>query len=300
MIYRWLCGLCAVLMGLAAVAACAEESERAAGPRRVISLSPNLTESVYAMGAEELLVGRSMFCAWPPEALELKNCGGWANPNFEVITKLDPDMILLLGRHESVSEFAEARGIAVEQFEMDDSETILAGIRKLGRVLGREDAATSLALRIEAELGELAGEIEELEMEQRPLTFLSLTRSQGSLASIFTAAGDSFIAESLELAGGRNAFAELTQPYAQVSKEALLMRNPEVVLEIQAGMELTSESRRMLVADWEQLPTLAAVREGRIHVLNEAYLMIPGPRIVLMVRRLRAALFPGGIPKNTP
>jgi len=264
----------------------------AARPRRVVSLSPNITESVFALGAGGQLAGVSDFSNYPPEARRLKNCGGWSNPNFEVISMLHPDLILVLGKHQRVRDFGKERGIDVQGVSMDSVATIFFGLRRLGELLGREDEATSLTARIRGELDGLQAELDRRPDRHRPTALISIGRNPGPLAEILTATGGSFLDELLTLAGGKNIFGDITQYYPQVSKETLMTRQPEVILELTGGVDLTPEQQRALIGDWQALPSIHAVKNGRISVLNEDYLAIPGPRLPQIVRTFRNALYP--------
>jgi iron complex transport system substrate-binding protein len=263
-----------------------------AAPRRVISLSPNLTESVYAVGAGGLLVGISDFCQYPPEVKNLKRCGSWSYPNLEVVSALKPDLILVLGKSQKIRNFAQARGIAVEGFNMDNLQTIKRELLRLGRLLGHEAEATSLTRAMDADLGTLKTELDRIPASDRPTVLLSLGRQPGTLANILTPNGGSFLDEAMTLAGGRNVFGDLKTFYPQVSKESLLVRRPEVIIELTGGIELTPVQRRQLIGDWQALPSIPAVQHGRIYVLTQDYLMMPGPRQPKIVRTLRDVLFP--------
>ena len=285
----WLLGLGA-LFSLLAGWAPAADAQGAPGPRRVVSLSPNITESIFAIGAGDLLVGVSDFCNDPPAARTLRRCGGWANTNFEVLVDLRPDLILVLGQHRKVRRFGEERGFPVRGVSMDSVATISTGLLELGRLLGREEAATSLTARIKAELSELQRELTARSVDHRPTVFVSIGRRPGSLAGIHTSTGGSFLDEAITLAGGRNVFADVRTYYPQASKESIVQRRPEVILELGVEQGLTARQKRALIEDWSDLPSLPAVKSGRIYALEGNDLLIPGPRLPEIVRRFRAAL----------
>jgi iron complex transport system substrate-binding protein len=112
----------------------------------------------------------------------------------------------------------------------------------------------------------------------------------GAMAGLTTVGPKSFLAELVEIAGGRNVFSEMDAPYPQISKESLIVRDPRVILELRPGEDLDEEATRSLRQDWQALPTLRAVREGRIHVLTDEVLLVPGPRIVRAARILARAI----------
>ncbi|MCL5270204.1 MAG: helical backbone metal receptor [bacterium] len=262
-------------------------------PRRVISLSPNITESVFAMGAQDLLVGVTDFCRYPPEARAIQSCGGWSNPNYEVISRLQPDLILILGEHVKVREFASGRGIRLLSVTMDGRDTILGGIRQIGAVLGRAEAARALVRRIDADLAGIARELAaDPRAKTPPRVFISVERKAGSLNGMYSAGAGSFLGDALRLAGGANILADVRQPYPQVSKESLIARHPDAILELTTLNQLSSQERRQLISDWQLMPSIPAVKNGRIHILTDECLLIPGPRLPQVVRTIKNALYP--------
>jgi iron complex transport system substrate-binding protein len=287
-------GLVAILLAalsvvLAAAPRAQNAPERPAAPRRIVSLSPNLTETLFALGAGDRVVAVSDFCIGPPEALALPRVGGWSNPNFESIVALNPDLIVVLGRHETAVEFAARRGIAVAQIPMMNVETIRSGIAELGRRLNCEDRASSLTAAIDARLAAFAAEAADPDRPP-PRVFISTVRAPGSLSTLYTVGGGSFLDQAVRLAGGVNVFNDVDQPFPQISGESLIVRRPEVILELEAGIELSVDQRKQLVEDWSAMPTLPAVRGGRIHILTDPDLLIAGPRLPELIERLRRAI----------
>jgi iron complex transport system substrate-binding protein len=257
---------------------------------RVISMAPNLTESVFEIGAGDTLVGVTDFCRYPPEALLRRRCGGWSNPDFEVVSRLEPDLILIQGQHQAVHEFADRRGIRLCSILMDDVESIREGMIELGEILGYEDGATSAVKKFEYRLSVIQSALESNHAGTRPRVFLSLSRREGSLSGIMTMASGSFMDQALQFAGGENVFSDLKQPYPQVSQESLIKRSPEYIIEIRGDALVREELKNGLIEDWSVLSSLPAVMHDRIHVLNANYLMIPGPRFPLTVQLIYDAL----------
>jgi iron complex transport system substrate-binding protein len=275
---------CLLVMGLLTQWAAGEP------PQRVISMAPNLTESVFAIGAGDKLVGVTSLCRYPGAVQGIRRCGGWSDPNFEVITALKPDLILVQEVHRAVVDFAEPRGIAVCSVPvMDNLKTLREGILLLGGALDAEDGATSAVARLDAALTELSAET--ARHENRPRVFLSLSRSPGSLAGIMTVSGGSFMDEALKLAGGENIFGDLDDFYPQVSRESLIARRPEIILEVRGDNTIADDLAERLRADWRTLGSIPAVRNGRIELVAGDHMMIPGPRFPLIVRDLQTALY---------
>jgi len=267
----------------------ASGTQPARAPQRIISMSPNVTECIFAMGLGDRVVGVSDWTMYPPEARDKEVVGSASAPSVERIIALRPDLIIVLGQQEKVAELCEQKGYPLLRMRMDRLETIYSGLQVLGERLGAEEEASGL---IDTVRWGLEGIERQVGARPKPRVFLSLSRQPGTLAGVQTVSGETLLSELVEVAGGRNIFDDLAIPYPEVSKEALLERAPEVILEIRPGEELTEARRRQLLADWQAMPGLPAVRSGRVEFLTESHLLVPGPRVVLAARRLALALHP--------
>ena len=257
----------------------------------VIAFGPSLTETVYALGHGERLVGVSSFVTYPPEAIELPFVGGMTDPNLERIAALQPRLVLLAGRVPLIEQLGARSGFAVRDATMDTLAQIESGTQTIAQLLGDGAAGERLWAEIAAELRAVEQEAAE---RPRVSVFIAMSRSRGDLNQLFTMGGTSFVHELVALAGGDNIFADASQPYLEASKERVLARAPEVIIELQPGAMLDDEARARMRAEWKAMPTLPAVQSGRIHILTEDYLLIPGPRIGQTARRLFEAIHAGG------
>ena len=262
---------------------------RGAVAKRIVATAPNVVESLYAIGAGERVVGVGDFCTWPPQVATKPRVGGDFNPNFERILALEPDLVVLQGRSENMAAFCRKFGIRLLRVEMLDLESIYRGLLQLGAAVGREAEADRLAARLRLGLARLSLQVAG---RPRPKVLIVLGHRAGSLRVVSSAGGETFLSELIEVAGGWNVLADVAEPYPQVSKETLLRRQPEVILEFHPGRKLTAAEREALLADWRSMPSLPAVRDGRIHFLTEDYVLLPGPRVVESARRIAEALHP--------
>lgn len=259
--------------------------------KRIVSIGPNVTETICALGARDRLVGVSEFCSYPPEVKQLRQVGGPANPRFETISALRPDLIVMQFATPAVKSFAAERGIELAEVHMDTIATIERDIGRLGALLGREDAAASITTRMRRDLDELRRCVAEIPEAKRPLVFLSVERQAGSLAGVLTASDRSFLGEALALAGGRNAFGDDPRLYGEVSRERLVARRPEAILELRGHEVTDARERDRLVRDWDAMASLPAVANKKIYVLGGEDLLVPGPRLARTVRAIHDALY---------
>jgi len=186
-------------------------------------------------------------------------------------------------------ELCKLSGTPWLEVKMDDVRSIEAGISLIGSAVGRPAEAETLNAAIHDML---------LSVSRRTAAahtvrvFICVGRAPGSLAGIVTVGPDSFISEILTTAGGINIFSDADIPYPQVSKESLLQRQPEVILELRPNERLDEHQLIALQNDWLTLSSVPAVDSGRIFVLTEDYLVIPGPRIGIAAEHLARLLHP--------
>lgn len=259
------------------------------GPRRVITFAPSVTESVFAMGEGDRVVGISDWCHYPPESQDRPRCGGAASPNFEAVVGLHPDLVIVLGQATKMADFCQARSIPLLRVRMNSVAEIQTDLLRIGEALDAPDPARALAERIAKELAAVKSD---LPSERRPSVFLGLNRPPGAVGSLMTAGGGTFLDEVLTLAGGRNVFADLKE-YPTVSKETLVMLAPDVIVELRPEETIGQERSRELDADWAPLSSLPTVRDGRIAYVTQGFVLQPGPRVAETVRILKRALGTG-------
>lgn len=258
-------------------------------PRRIICMSPAITELVFSLGRGDYVVGVSDFCTWPAETSQKDKIGGAFNPNLEKLLSLAPDLIIIQGRCEKVTRFCRRKNISLLQVEVSNIETIYNDLNLLGRKLNCAERAEQLCTEIRQTLWEIKAKAAK---HRKRRVFFSLGRTSGSLIGLTTIGGKTFISELIDIAGGENIFADIEQPYPRISKETLLKRAPEIIIEAHPGRVLSPEEQQRLKRDWQAFASLPAVRDGQIRFLTEEYLLIPGPRICQTARLLARCIHP--------
>jgi iron complex transport system substrate-binding protein len=258
----------AALAGLLTlVAGCGRAAPRTGAPR-VVSLSPSTTEAAFAIGAGNLLVGRSRFCDYPPEATALPVVGGFADPSIEAIVALRPT--LAIGARGPAGPALEgtlaARGIATFFPETESIAQIEAMITELGRRLGHEEGARFAVAQIEAARRAVAA----AKGPRVRAAFLF------DVAPIFAAGPGSFADELLREAGGENVITA-GGAYPTLDIERLLALDPDVILDGAADEQ--GRSRVLQKAGDPGWKSLRALRAGRVRPLAASVVLRPGPRI---------------------
>lgn len=291
--------LCVVASGGSALAlGCRQAAEgaaaqavRAGGTRSdsVVTLSPAITEIVFALGAGDRIVARSDFTTYPPEAVRLPSCGGYTNPNLEVLAALQPELVIIQGIHSSVAEFCRARGRECLAVKLDSLDDLYTTTTQIADALGCHERGVELVGAIGRDLDGVRAAVSGL---PRRTVFLSLGRQAGDLRGIMTCGGGTFLDELVAIAGGDNVFGDSAVLYPEASLEQVVARDPEVILELHPGEGLSAEQAAGIAREWLRLPSLAAVKADRVAVLTQDYLMVPGPRTGLAARALAAAVHP--------
>lgn len=278
------CALVVGVLGAWLLGGLAGPRSPAAGPyRRILCMSPAAAEIAFAVGAGDRIVGVSEYTDYPPDAADLPRCGGYTNPNFELIIGLQPDLIVLQGRFERLRQFARQNGIAVISLQLYDLQSILEETERLGAAIGLADGGREASAEMRRRLDAVRERVKGL---PRPRVMLVAGRERDSLRDISVPGPGGFLSDLLRVAGGENVFEDLTTRYATVNKEALVARAPEIIIELHGtegdDEQATAQARRL----WVELSLLPAVRDGRVHAIAAGYALKPGPRVVRLAERL--------------
>lgn len=257
------------------------------GGSGIVSMAPNITETIFALGEGDRVVGVSEFDDYPPEVRALPKLGGYLDPDLEAITMLSPEMIIVPGRHEQVTRFGELQGISVLNIHMDNFETIFRGIETIGITLHVPSRADDLCESIRADLDAIRAAVAPFE---RRKVLIVLGRERGDLTNLQTVGGSSFLSEIVDVAGGDNIYKDADKPYLEASKETIVLSKPDAILEIHAGKTYTTNQQQAFYNDWRYLNSVPAVQSGSIYFVTASHAMRPGPRIAdvakIVARRL--------------
>lgn len=251
-------------------------------PKRIVSLNPDLTENVIALGAGDRLVGVSDFCPLPP-AGSAERLGGLQNPGLERIAALRPDLVLATREGNSPETVARLRGLGVAVYVFDEARDFAAYfsfLRELGVLLGREEAANG-------RIGEMEAAIGRVRSAPRPPEPVAVFVQIG-LQPLVTASRGTLIGEMVEIAGGKNIAAAVSPRYPVFSREQVLLDDPEVIIVAAMGSEAAASA-----AFWERFPELRAVKNGRVYLLDPDTVCRLGPRLAEGLERI-AELIAGG------
>jgi iron complex transport system substrate-binding protein len=245
-------------------------------PRRIVSLSPNVTEMLYGIGAFGQLVGISDYCTYPPEVNRLPSIGGWHTPSLEKLAGLHPDLVVVdEGQAAFVESNMKSLGIPMLVVPNRSIQDVYSGIESLGRGTGHADEARKLIAAMREGLLRVS---QKTAGKTRPRVVLIVDRTPGTLRDLYIATEGGFLAELVAIAGGRVTAPRSPRGYAKLSKEDLLALNPDIILDFIHGVK--SRFSGDPIEAWREMPELKAVRSGQVHGVNEDFVPHASQRMV--------------------
>lgn len=279
----------------AAIGGCSREPRPSApasseSPHRIVSLAPNITEIIYAVGAGDLLVGNTRYCKFPPEAREVPKVGGYYDPSYESIVALRPNLVILLPEHVEARQRLAELGIPWAEIQCEGLGGLLDAVTGIARICGRETQGSGVTAKMRAT-------IEEIRARPRrgppPSAILCVGRGMGggAVSEVYIAGPDTFHGTLLAAAGGTNAYSGRLR-FPLLSQEGILRLNPDVIFEFVPDLAEHSLSEAGIKADWRRFPRVPAVASGRIHIFGGEHVAIPGPRCIGLLDAMQRALYP--------
>jgi iron complex transport system substrate-binding protein len=261
----------------------------AQAPKRIVSLVPNVTEILFAIGAGPQVVAVSNYDVEPPEVRSLPTVGALLDPDTEKIISLKPDLVITYGSQTDLQSQLKSANIPFFDYRHAGLDHIMVTMRTLGARTGHaeqaERVASALQSSIEAVKKRVAG-------KPRPKTLLVFGREPGSLRNIYASAGRGFLHDMLVVAGGEDVLQDIEKESAQISTEMILARAPEVILELNAAPRLNDADLKRVVDPWMKLSSVPAVRNKRVIILLGPGMTVPGPRVIDGIEKMAKALHP--------
>lgn len=260
---------------LVLVLGCTGSQDEPAGTSlRVISLAPSITETLFAIGAGDAVVGVTRYCNYPEKARTLPRIGDFATVDLESIVRLKPDLVIATtdGNPRETVEKLESLGITTLIVGTRGFEDIISSMAAIGEAVGRGAAAREIAARIRSEWNATAARHE----GQKDLPVLLLV----GINPLVAAGEGSFGDELIRQAGGRNVFSDSGKAYVTTNHEAIISLEPAVILQSAMGSETDEQVRK----DWSRWSSIPAVRDARVYVLDQDLINRPGPRIMEALR----------------
>jgi iron complex transport system substrate-binding protein len=252
-------------------------------PQRIVSLAPHITEIIFRLGTGERLVARSDYCRYPSAALQLPTVGGYLNPDLEKIVSLNPDLVFIFP-NENLEKKLTGLQLKAAAIPNETISDILQGIETVGRMLHIPGKAQNMISSIRDSLDTLAKQAALLPSRT---ALILIGREPGTMRALYAAGKETYLSELLGMLNVKNVFDDVPLRYFEVSKEDLLLRNPDMIIEFRSDGNVDTAA---LVRDWDQLSTLKAVKQQQIVIFNDVSFLIPGPRIAKNAYKLYQTL----------
>ena len=269
---------------VAALALCATILH-AVGPTRVVSIIPATTEMLFAMGAGSRVVAVSSYDHFPPEVERLPRVGALLDPDLERILTLKPDLVIVYDTQTDLKTQLDRAKIPYYSYAIRGLADITETIRSLGALVGVPAQAIALSTRIEQQLADVRARVAST---PRPKTLLIFGRERGSLRNIAASGGQGFLHDMLETAGGADVLADMPRQSVTMSTEMVLARAPDIIIELRSSTEDMNPDLHA----WDALPSVPAVKNHRVYLLQGEEFVVPGPRVGAATERLARVLHP--------
>lgn len=263
-----------------------------AQPARIISTAPSITEMLYALGLGDRIVGVTMYCHYPPEALKKPKVGTYLRPDLETILSLRPDLVVALKSPVDLTPRLTAMKLRALEVDHEDLAGIYESIRRIGDVTQAADRAGALTVRIQEQLAAIRNRSAPL--AKRKIMFI-VGRTPGRLEGLVAVGRASYLNELMAIAGGENIFGNTAIAYPKISIEEVLSRDPDVIVDMGDMADtvgVTDEHKRGVAALWKRYPTLKAVQGDGVFAVASDIFVVPGPRAVDAAREFARMLHP--------
>jgi iron complex transport system substrate-binding protein len=252
--------------------------------RRIVSLAPNITETLYALGLQDLLAGDTDYCDYPPDAKLKPKVGGAINPSLESIANLHPDLVLVtksLNRLETVRSL-DHLGIPSYATDPHTVQDIISSMERLAEILGAQQAGATLAQEMERRLAEI-----EQRVAPVPASRVLFVVWREPLISVGTG---TFIADALRVAGAKSII-DSAQSWPQVNLEEVVRQQPDFLVFAESHPPSSTPESLDVLSDLPGWRILTAVQNRRYAIVSDA-VDRPSPRIVSAIENLAKQLHP--------
>lgn len=257
-------------------------------PLRIISLAPSISETLYALGLGDRVVGVTRFCVYPPEVKEKPKVAGFSDVNYEAVLRLRPDLVVLPDDKSAVRKDLEHLGLSVMTLDSRTLNGFMQDVLRLGESTGRQEEAGALLADLRHSIIEAKARAEGKRAPRVLFAVMHSYEGLGKLTEIHAIGKDGFYNELIAAAGGENAYTgDLDFP--RLSREAIIFLNPDVIIDVIPTKETDLDAVRR---DWQSLGTVRAVKSGRLHLFTDEGDTVPGPRSHKTVERLSRAFYP--------
>lgn len=259
-----------------------------AAPQRIVSLSPNVTEVLYAIGAWPQVIAVSEYCTYPEDVKNKPRVNGWDRTNLEQVVALKPDFVIGVEAQEPfVREKLDKLGVKSLFLRGQKLADVFRSIVEIGQATGHEAAATELSAKTQGEIEQVRETVAGL---PRPRVLCVVDRLPGTIRDIYTATRGSFIDELIQIAGGDPVAPPGQEGYGKITKEAVLSLNPQVIIDMVQGSK--GKFGEDPISVWDELSEVDAVRNKRIYPMSDEWVIHPSQFVGQTAKTFARVLHP--------
>jgi iron complex transport system substrate-binding protein len=242
--------------------------------QKIVSLAPSNTEILFAIGAGKQVVGRDDFSDFPVEAKPVASVGGVQSYNLEAIAKMQPDLVLAAGinSQEQVKSLESLKITVYYLANPIDMNGLYANLKTVGQLSGHEKEASELAASLQKRVQAI--ETKTAKASSTPKVFYELDGTDP--AKPWTAGPGTFVDLLIRKAGGENVGNALSSDWAQISQEALIVANPDIIILGDASYGLTPDQVKTRPG-WDGIK---AIKTNKLVTFDDNLISRPGPRMV--------------------
>jgi iron complex transport system substrate-binding protein len=256
-------------------------------PTRIVSLSPAATEIIYALGAQGSLVAVDNQADYPPEVATLSGRVDAFEPNLEAIAGFQPDLVIVATDIDGIVGRLDQLNIPVLFLDIDTGAKSVDDVMGQIRILGQVTGTTERAIEIITDMGERVQAVRQTLAGQSRASGFKVYHELDS--TFFTISNDTFIGDLYEILYTQNIAGDGGgQPYPQMTQEAIISANPDVIILADEEFGVTIDSVKARPG-WD---AIAAVQEDRIYGIDPDIISRPGPRIIDALEILAAHIYP--------
>jgi iron complex transport system substrate-binding protein len=269
-------------------------------PQRIVSMSPPITETLFALGLGDRIVGVTRFCQFPEEAKTKEQIGGVSDPSTEKVVSLAPDVVFVtVGNPLPVMEALQKVNIRVFSVDPKSYDGVCEAVATLGRICGVPQAGEKLSGQMLATAHDIAAKVAGIPQDKRPSALLVVW-----LDPLFVAGPGTYMDDMLKVCGARNAAGETKNPWKEFSLEMAVAADPEVLVLMTEHTPGAKDEQQMLDKlranpSWQGV---RAVKNGCVRLIHSDLIARTGPRLEEALKRLSQAIHPEifGEPSEAP
>lgn len=270
-----------VLIVAVALASALSVAAQPRAPRRIVSTSPSITETLFALDLGASVVGVSTFCRYPEAVRTLPKVGTFLRPDAEVIARLRPDLVIVHPNPNDIVRQLSVLNIPAITVERGTLASVFSSIRAIGESVRQRERASALVQALLGRLGRIKAAVA---ARPRKRVLIIVGRRPGALTDLVAVGRGSYLSELVEIAGGENVLADASLPeFPRVSMETVIRLAPDVIIDA-GDMGDTPEARErrgaLALTLWKRQVAVSAVRLGAVYPAMSDAFVVPGPRVV--------------------